>query len=879
MNSMMKKIKWRHIATAGILTLSIVAAVFVRVKEVDQLQDKYLSGYDSYFYYRQAKTIITEGRLPDRDYMQNYPDGLNLRGRANLNCYAIAYLYKGIRIFASDISIERVAIYYPVICFILILIVFFGLTNLLFGKLISLIAVTIFATIPAAVNRTHAGWADRDPLSLLTWLACIYFYVAAYQALSQERQRYLPLALLSGISMGALGLTWPGVGLLSIIIVVFNTAKLLTRSYDQKKFYLYLCWYLPSILMMLLFTERYTSNPHQAYTLAEMALPTLFAIVVPTLFTIVAGLGILIRQVKTRWMRSVLWGILVTSLVILLFILVPPQQLIDTFLHPSETESFTATVSEFNEPSLSHWFNQYRLFFIFPLLGLLLVTYSLTETYRMHAKAVTGVLTIALAATILSTHPNMQHRLMEAIYLGSVILFISAIGVSYLRNPLNRQYHTNLYTDLLLLLLIWALFTLLYNRGALRFAFFLVPPAVILGAYAIMFILKRAARYDDSRIANLAMLMCFLVLVWQLRTPCLAFLINIGLDRVMSSLICANLMVLGVIILLLRGNQEFPTEKNRPMVTKAACLTLSITICIITGGIPNLLSNWISQNVTGSIPASHEIKAFNWLKTHTPAESVVAAWWDYGSRIEALAQRATIVDQQHNSPRIHSMTREVFCAETPEEALKFLKSHKATHLMIPAADVFKNLKGIVATGFPEDAARNILTESFSIDEQASNASDTSQEKPTQQISPQPSEHSDSSEHTKERYLPCSKKDASTKHVGVEYKADGNFHKAVIRIDDMNISPMYVIFDDEKTEKNIEGSGGLVVTNVDVHYPYRTLEFKHAVYFNEKACNLLVFQLYFLARHTDHFEQVYPTQEMETEDSLPFDDIKIWKINY
>ncbi len=574
-----------------------------------------------------------------------------------------------------------------------------------------------------------------------------------------------------------------------------------------------------------------------------------------------------------------LWGILVTSLAIILFVLVPPQQLIDTFLDPAGTESLTSTVGEFNEPSLSDWFNQYSFFFIFPVLGLLLVTYTLTETYRMHAKAVTGMLAIALAATILSTHPDMQHRLMEIIYLGSVILCIGTIGVSYLRNSFKRQDPTNLYTDLLLLLLIWALLTLLYSRGALRFSLFLTPPAVILGAYAIIFLLKRATRYDDSRVANLSMLMCFLVFVWQLRAPCLAFLINIGLDRVVSSLVSMNLMVLGVIILLLQGNQALLTKKKSRKKTKVACLILSIAICIITGGVPYLFPNWTSQNASGNMPAPNQIKVFNWLKTHTPTESVVAAWWDYGSRIEALAERATLIDQQHNPPRIHAMAREVFCAETPEAALKFLNSHKATHLMISAADAFNKLKSISATGFPEDAARNILTEAFSIDKQESHASDASEEKLTQQIPLQPSEHSDSSEHRKESYSPCSKEESGTKHVGVEYKADGSFHKAAIRVDDMNISPMYVIFDDEKTEKNIEGSGGLVVTNVDVHRPDRTLEYKHAVYFNEEACNLLIFQLYFLGRHTDHFEQVYPTQEMETEDSSPFDDIKIWKINY
>ena len=291
--------------------------------------------------------------------MQHHPEGVNLRGRANLNCYAIAYLYKCIRIFAPKISIERVAIYYPVICFILILILFFGLTSHLFDKSTALIAVTILATIPAAVSRIFAGWADRDALSLLMWLACLYFYVAAYRSLSQGR-RYLPLALLSGISMGALGLTWPGVGLLSIIIVVFNTVKLITQSYDQKKFYIYLCWYLPSVLMMLSFTERYSSNLYHSYALAAIALPTIFAIV--------AGLGILISRVKVQWVRRLSWSMLVTSLLVLLFVgLASPKQIIDTFLHPAGTGTFKATVGEFQVPQLSDWFAQYRLFFIFPL--------------------------------------------------------------------------------------------------------------------------------------------------------------------------------------------------------------------------------------------------------------------------------------------------------------------------------------------------------------------------------------------------------------------------------------------------------------------------------------------------------------------------------
>ena len=675
--------------------------------------------------------------------------------------------------------------------------------------------------------------------------------------------------------MGFLGLTWPGVGLLSLIIVFFNAIKLLTHAYDRKKFYLYLCWYFPSVLMMLLFTERYSSNPHRAYTLAEIALPTLFAIVVPTTFAIIAGLSILIRQVKPQWIRNALWVILVTSLVLLLFVLVPPQEIIDMFLDPAGTESFTSTVSEFGEPQLSDWFNRYKLFFIFPVLGLLLVKYTVAETYRIHAKTVTGMLAISLMVMLLSTHPNMQYRYMEALYLGSVLLFIGTIAASYFFNKFNGPRHISTDTDLLLLLMIWALFTLIYNRGALRFSLFLVPPAVILGAYALMVILKRAAGSDESRVSKLVMLMCFMVLVWQLRTPCLAFLIYIGLNRIGAYLICANLVGLGVIFALLQGNQEFSTEKRDRVVSKAMCLILSIAICIITGGIPHFYPNWISMNTIDHVPRLDEIKVLDWLKTNTPAKSVVAAWWIHGSRIEALGERRTIVGQQHNPPWIRSMSREVFCAETPEEAIRFLKSHKATYLLIQPIDVFDGLEYISAVGSPLSPERDILTEHFRIDEQAFNSSDTFQEIPPQQMSPQSSE---SLAYITERYLPCSRKDSSTKHAEVEYKADGSFHKASIHIDNMNLTPMYIIFDDKK-QKNIEGSGGLVITNVDVHHPYRALEYKHAVYFNEKVCSLLAFQLYFLGSHTDHFEQIYPTQESEPKDSSPFNDIKIWKINY
>ena len=117
--------------------------------------------------------------------MQHYPEGLDLRQRANLNCYAIAYFYKLARLFRPNISIEQSTIYYPVLCFILSLLMFFMLARLFLGTSAALFAVTFFVALPGDFVRTYAGWADRDGLSLLEWLVSVFFYVAAHKSTAE----------------------------------------------------------------------------------------------------------------------------------------------------------------------------------------------------------------------------------------------------------------------------------------------------------------------------------------------------------------------------------------------------------------------------------------------------------------------------------------------------------------------------------------------------------------------------------------------------------------------------------------------------------------------------------------------------------------------
>ena len=76
-------------------------------------------------------------------------------------------------------------------------------------------------------------------------------------------------------------------------------------------------------------------------------------------------------------------------------------------------------------------------------------------------------------------------------------------------------------------------------------------------------------------------------------------------------------------------------------------------------------------------------QAFGWMKGNLPAHAVVAAHWNHGSQLNVLAGVKTIVDQDHYIPHWIGLYRQhINFAKTEREALEFLRSHRATHLML-----------------------------------------------------------------------------------------------------------------------------------------------------------------------------------------------------
>jgi len=124
-------------------------------------------------------------------------------------------------------------------------------------------------------------------------------------------------------------------------------------------------------------------------------------------------------------------------------------------------------------------------------------------------------------------------------------------------------------------------------------------------------------------------------------------------------------------------------------------------VIVVFVGIPGysgfVLKSYAMSQKPGPIFGKGFTDAFEWIREKTEAKSVVAAWWDYGSVINELSRRTTIIDDEQLLYWVHLMARHVMMAQTEDEALEFLKTHRATHLMLSYREI-ENLWAISGIG-------------------------------------------------------------------------------------------------------------------------------------------------------------------------------------
>ncbi len=220
---------------SALITLTLIAIIGVSLyvrSEYVLTDGKYLSGFDTYYHYRMAKSIVETGPRPAWDTLAAYPTGAPVK-HPPLFHYYLAYSYKVVSLF-WDVSLFEWCIYANIIpVILLIMAAFFAgrvLTNDLGG-----IFTALFAAVNGAVaSRTVISFTDTDTFIVLFSFAATYFL---FSALKSEKYALLWSSLL-GLTLFLFALTWTGYWYLLLLVMAaflgFFMMDIVKKKYDTE---------------------------------------------------------------------------------------------------------------------------------------------------------------------------------------------------------------------------------------------------------------------------------------------------------------------------------------------------------------------------------------------------------------------------------------------------------------------------------------------------------------------------------------------------------------------------------------------------------------------------------------------------------------------
>jgi dolichyl-diphosphooligosaccharide--protein glycosyltransferase len=161
--------------------------------------------------------------------------------------------------------------------------------------------------------------------------------------------------------------------------------------------------------------------------------------------------------------------------------------------------------------------------------------------------------------------------------------------------------------------------------------------------------------------------------------------------EVFASVALVILSSLGLSILTkeILGSKNLFEKFRTQNIIKISFLTIIVILLVIPLVYPT--SNWINS---GKAPptilnggsnwnmATNDWKeSFEWIKSNTPEDSVVAAWWDYGYWITTMSDRTTLADNfTGNHTRIEKIAQTLL--STPDEAWVNLQNMGADYVVV-----------------------------------------------------------------------------------------------------------------------------------------------------------------------------------------------------
>ena len=631
--------KYKNWLIYVVLVVIAYIGYFIRTRNLDFLIDASTGkniplALDPFAFLRYVKYILANGSLMSVDLMRYYPFGYDSVSEVSFLSHFIVWMYKFISFFAPAITVEKVLVLYPPICFVIGLVFCFLFVREIFNWKIGLLSVGFLAVLPAYLYRTMAGFADKESAAMMFMFFALYMF--ALYLKNKKLNSKLIFAGLSGLSVGFMGLIWGGVNFIFLSVGAFILISVLMNKFDEKEFYGYILFLVVCFLTLMI---GYPSK----YGFMNLIGSDTSGVLV--LAFGVALINYLVFQKDLFKLKSKLEGKLpkgIWSLIIVLIIAVIFGSLFlgwnlwerllglwDALVNKPGSR-WILTVAESHQPYFKDIIGQFNWkFFVLFFAGATFLFYEIVKNVKQKFHLTLGFLAFIILFSFSRYKPdsvlNGDTSLSLVLYGGSLVAFGLGLLIYYLwaffkNKEVFRKFH-NFDKSLIFVLLLF-FFLLIGARTAVRLLFVFAPITAILGAYAVFYIIDKAKLFKD---------------------------------KVYQYAVVIAVVALAVLLLFSFYNSTMSQAKY-------------------TG--PSYNQQWQY--------------GMSWVRDNIDVDAVFAHWWDYGYWVQTGGERATLSDGGNALGALnHYIGRHLLTADNETEALEYLKAREATHVLMISDEIGK----------------------------------------------------------------------------------------------------------------------------------------------------------------------------------------------
>jgi len=608
---------------------------------------------DPFLFLRYAKLIDATGSIPEIDTMRYSPLGYDTSGETKLLSYMIFFTYKGINyISVTSYSMEYTAAIFPVIMFILTILVFFFFVKELFlhkkennkfkAYAIASISTFFLIVIPSLLARTVAGIPEKESAGFFFMFLAFYLFILSWKKESIIKTSVY--GVLAGIATALMGLIWGGVTYIYVAIGIVGLAAFILNRFKKRHYFSYILWYVGSVLPLIWLSNKFSPMSFLLHLDRSLAF---FVIVIILVHSIMEKFK-LYTKLKEKYPKIILPNTLLSIIISLIVTMIAASVLIDplfiwnnimdlnqVMFNPSAGGRWVTTVAENQQPYFTQWSGSFGVYFLWTFLcGSILYVWNLFKNLDSKDRTIIMLAYIFfLFGLIFSRYapaPSLfdgQNFISKAVYLLSALSFFGSIIYYYFTSHKNG----------------------------------------------------RESVFDNIEVESILMLMFFILCLFSARSA-------VRLIMVLASI--APIFV-GYLIVELGS-----TTIKEPDNTKKIFLGLFVCIIIIGATYSGVAYYNITKNQAYNyVPYYYTMQwqqAMEWVRGTTPTDAVFAHWWDYGYWVQSIGERATVTDGGNSIVYWNYLIgRHVLTGDNQKDSLEFLYTHETDYLLIDSSDIGK----------------------------------------------------------------------------------------------------------------------------------------------------------------------------------------------